>query len=91
MAAWERIVVAKFRLINVRSANLIGSYDDEDDALKDIADGIRHHHGKLDAAKNLALQRTHPGYPDEPLDEGIGLAERALERFPHPDQNRLRA
>ncbi len=74
--------VSNYRLFNDRSANLVGSYDTEEEALQAVAEGVRHH-GTIGSARHLTLQRHIPGRADEPVASGEALPRRAIERFPH--------
>jgi len=72
-----------YLLVNDRAERVMGVYDTKDDALRAVADGIRHH-GSAKAAHNLTLQIQRRGgkLPDEPIASGAALAKLALDRFP---------
>jgi hypothetical protein len=84
--------MGKFRLVNLRASGLIGSYETEDDALREVAESIRYHHGDLKVTRNIALQVDDPSGPgDRPLAEGLALGRRALDRFPEAESRRRSA
>ena len=65
-----------FRLVNVRAAKLLGSYNTVAEALREVAYGVSLN-GYLNV-EHIALQQHRPGQADEPLLEGLALAEIAM-------------
>lgn len=66
-----------FWLLDVETNNMIGAYDSEDEALRDVLDTVRRYGLSSEAVSSLGM--THRG---SLVAEGEQLAQRALDRLP---------
>ena len=79
--------MADYLLMSENTDRLLGSYDSEDEALRDVARGVHYHRGDLTTARHLVLQRKRGrGQMDEIVGGGEDLARRAIARFPEPER-----